>query len=86
MAITKILSKNMRLDKLIRYVQNPDKTDDAVFTYFRNCDSKDAAQRWQETKVLFGKTEGIQAFHIIQSFAPGVGTVTATVWFSPGLS
>ena len=71
MAITKILSKNMRLDKLIRYVQNPDKTDDAVFTYFRNCDSKDAAQRWQETKVLFGKTEGIQAFHIIQSFAPG---------------
>ena len=71
MAITKILSKNMRLDKLIRYIQNPDKTDDAVFTYFRNCDPEDAAQRWHETKVLFGKTEGIQAFHIIQSFAPG---------------
>jgi hypothetical protein len=32
MAITKILSKNMRLDKLIRYIQNPNKTDDAVFT------------------------------------------------------
>lgn len=71
MAVTKILSKQMRLDRLIRYVQNPDKTDDAVFTYFRNCDSKDTAQRWRETKVLFGKTEGIQAFHIIQSFAPG---------------
>ena len=71
MAVTKILSKNMRLDKLIRYVQNPDKTDDAVFTYFRNCDSEDAAQRWHETKVLFNKTEGVQAFHIIQSFAPG---------------
>ena len=71
MAVTKILSKNMRLDKLIRYVQNPDKTDDAVFTYFRNCDSEDAAQRWHETKVFFNKTEGVQAFHIIQSFAPG---------------
>ena len=71
MAITKILSKNMRLDKLIRYIQNPDKTDDAVFTYFRNCDSEDAAQRWRETKLFFNKTEGIQAFHIIQSFAPG---------------
>ena len=71
MAITKIHSKNMRLDKLIRYIQNPDKTDDAVLTYFRNCDPENAAQRWQETKVLFNKTEGIQAFHIIQSFAPG---------------
>ena len=71
MAITKILSKNMRIDRLIRYVQNPDKTDDAVFTYFQYCNAKDAAQRWQETKVLFGKTEGVQAFHIIQSFAPG---------------
>lgn len=71
MAVTKILSKNMRLDKLIRYVQNPDKTDDAVFTYFRNCDPEDAAQRWHETKVFFNKTEGVQAFHIIQSFAPG---------------
>ena len=71
MAVTKILSKNMRLDQLIRYVQNPDKTDDAVFTYFRNCDPEDAAQRWHETKVFFNKTEGVQAFHIIQSFAPG---------------
>ena len=71
MAVTKILSKNMRIDRLIRYVQNPDKTDDAVFTYFRNCDPKDAAQRWHETKVFFNKTEGVQAFHIIQSFAPG---------------
>ena len=71
MAVTKILSKNMRLDKLIRYIQNPDKTDDAVFTYFRNCGPEDAAQRWHETKVFFNKTEGIQAFHIIQSFAPG---------------
>ena len=71
MAITKILSKRMRLDKLIRYVQNPDKTDDAVFTYCQYCDPKDAAKQMQATKERYGKTDGIQAFHIIQSFSPG---------------
>ena len=70
MAITKILSKRMRLDKLIRYVQNPDKTDDAVFTYCQYCDTKDAAKQMQATKERYGKTDGIQAFHIIQSFSP----------------
>ena len=71
MAITKILSKRMRLDKLIRYVQNPDKTDDTVFTYCQYCDPKDAAKQMQATKERYGKTDGIQAFHIIQSFSPG---------------
>ena len=71
MAITKILSKNMRLDRLIRYIQNPDKTDDAVFTYCQYCDPKDAARQMRATKERYGKTDGIQAFHIIQSFAPG---------------
>ena len=71
MAITKILSKRMRLDKLIRYVQNPDKTDDAVFTYCQYCDPKNAAKQMQATKERYGKTDGIQAFHIIQSFSAG---------------
>ena len=71
MAITKILSKRMRLDKLIRYVQNPDKTDDAVFTYCQYCDPRDAAKQMQATKKRYDKTDGIQAFHIIQSFSPG---------------
>lgn len=70
MAITKILSKRMRLDKLIRYVQNPDKTDDAVFTYCQYCDPRDAAKQMQATKERYDKTDGIQAFHIIQSFSP----------------
>lgn len=71
MAITKILSKNMRLDRLIRYIQNPDKTDDEVFTYCQYCDPKAAARQMRATKERYGKTDGIQAFHIIQSFAPG---------------
>ena len=71
MAITKILSKNMRLDKLIRYIQNPDKTEESVLTFCQFCNLKDAARQWAETKRHIGKTDGIQAFHIIQSFAPG---------------
>ena len=71
MAITKSRSKNMRLDKLIRYIQNPDKTDDAVFTYCQYCNKKDAVQQWQDAKERWNKTDGVQAFHIIQSFAPG---------------
>ena len=71
MAITKILSKNMRLDRLVRYIQNPNKTDDAVFTYCQYCDPKAAARQMRATKERYGKTDGIQAFHIIQSFAPG---------------
>lgn len=71
MAITKILSKNMRLDRLIRYIQNRDKTDDEVFTYCQYCDPKAAARQMRATKERYGKTDGIQAFHIIQSFAPG---------------
>ena len=71
MAITKILSKNIRLDKLIRYIQNPDKTDDAVFIYCQYCNKKDAVQQWRDAKERWNKTDGVQAFHIIQSFAPG---------------
>lgn len=71
MAITKILSKNMRLDKLIRYIQNPDKTEESVLTFCQFCNPKDAARQWAETKRRIGKTDGIQAFHIIQSFALG---------------
>lgn len=71
MAVTKILSKKMRLDKLINYVINPDKTDDYVLTYFYNCPRDGAARQMKETKKRYSKTDGIQAFHIIQAFNPG---------------
>ena len=38
MAITKILAKNNRLDVLIRYVTNQDKTEEQVLTAYLNCD------------------------------------------------
>ena len=71
MAVTKILSKKMRVDKLIRYVLNPDKTDDYVLTYCFYCDKKTAAKQMLETKARYMKKDGIQAFHIIQAFDKG---------------
>ena len=71
MAVTKILAKHMRLDHLVRYVCNPKKTDEQVFVSSVGCVPESAARTWMDTKRRFGRTDGVQAFHIIQSFAPG---------------
>ena len=74
MAVTEILSRTMRIEKLINYVTNPAKTDETNYTYYYQVEPKIAAQSMRETKERNNKTDGIQAFHIIQSFA--VGEVT----------
>ena len=69
MAITKILAKHARLDVLIRYAIDGDKTEDRVLTAYQNCTEKNAYLRMMQTKSEVGKKDGIQAYHIIQSFA-----------------
>ena len=71
MAVTKILGKNHRLDVLINYATNPDKTDEQVLTSYIGCDPGYAARQMMDTKKALGKTDGRQCYHIIQSFAPG---------------
>ncbi len=71
MAVTKILAKDTRLDKLIRYVTNPKKTSEQVFVSSVGCVPETAAQTWMDTKRRFGRTDGVQAYHLIQSFKPG---------------
>ena len=71
MAVTKILAKTVRLDKLIRYVVNPKKTEEQVFISAVGCVPESAARTWKDTKRRFGRTEGVQAYHLIQSFKPG---------------
>ena len=70
MAITKILGKNHRVDVVIHYVINKDKTDEQVLTDYINCDPGFAYQQIMDTKRAVGKTGGRQCYHIIQSFAP----------------
>lgn len=71
MAVTKILSRRGRLDKAIRYVLNGDKTNEQVLTARFNCEPGWELKQMLDTKREYGKTDGVQYYHIIQSFKPG---------------
>lgn len=97
MATTKIWDIKGRLDILINYAANPEKTDgnnynemelqalhdvmayasDEYKTEKRlyvsgvNVTPDTAKDKMQQTKLRYGKTDGIIAFHSIQSFKPG---------------
>lgn len=60
----------MRLDKLIRYVGNKDKTDENTLLTCLNCEFDTAARQMMNTKQRYEKKTGVQAYHIIQSFMP----------------
>lgn len=71
MAVTKILAKHARLDVLINYALNGDKTEEKVLTASHNCDKQTAYFQMKQTKEDVKKTDGVQAYHLIQSFAEG---------------
>ena len=71
MAVTKILARKGRLDAGVSYVLNGDKTEDRILTDSINCDPGREARQMIETKRELGKEDGIQYYHMIQSFAPG---------------
>ena len=91
MAITKIIAIRDRLDKRVayvtnaektvlncgvRYIVNPEKTEQSFFTAVLNCSSPESAHReMMETKRRWRKTDGVQGYHFIQSFAPGEVTL-----------
>ena len=71
MAITKILARKGRLDVGINYVLNGDKTEERVLTAHLNCDPGRECRQMLDTKRAVGKTDGVQYYHMIQSFKPG---------------
>lgn len=71
MAVTKIYAKRARLDKLIRYVINPDKTDEMTLVSGLGCEVETAYDEMMQVKEQFHQTDGVQGYHIIQSFQPG---------------
>lgn len=96
MATTKIWDIKGRIDVLINYATNPDKTsktyneselqalhnvmdyasDDyktekSLYVSGVNVTPDTAKNKMQQTKLRYGKTDGIIAFHAIQSFKPG---------------
>jgi len=71
MAITKILARKGRLDIGINYVLNGDKTEERVLTARLNCEPGWECRQMLDTKRAVGKTDGVQYYHMIQSFKPG---------------
>ena len=71
MAITKILARKGRLDAGIKYILNGEKTEEQILTARLNCDPGRECRQMLETKRAYGKMDGVQYYHVIQSFKPG---------------
>ena len=71
MAVTKILARKGRLDLGIKYILNGDKTEDRILTTHLNCDPGRECRQMLDTKRAMGKMDGVQYYHVIQSFKPG---------------
>ena len=71
MAVTKILARNYRVDVGINYILNGDKTENMLLTDYQYCTAATAYSRMAHTKEHFGKTKGVQCYHMIQAFQPG---------------
>ena len=55
----------------IAYVVNGDKTEEQVLTAAQGCSLGSACAEMQDAKIRWNKTDGVQLYHIIQSFRPG---------------
>ena len=54
--------------QVMTYATNPDKTEKQFYTTGINCEVKDAVKQMQLVKTIYGKENGILAFHAEQSF------------------
>ena len=57
--------------RVMTYATNPDKTEKQFYTTGINCEVKDAVKQMQFVKTIYGKENGILAFHAYQSFNEG---------------
>ena len=57
--------------QVMTYAINPDKTEKQFYTTGINCEIEDAVKQMKFVKILYGKENGILAFHAYQSFNEG---------------
>ncbi len=69
-AVTKILARKGPLADGVGYILNEEKTD-ALLTVHLNCDPGREVREMLDTKRAYGKMDGVQYYHVIQSFKPG---------------
>ena len=68
MAVTKFLTRKTRLDTIIKYIMNGEKTEKMMYVSGVNCKPDTAIYEMQDTKKRFGKEDVRISYHIIQSF------------------
>lgn len=70
MALIKAINPNKRsLSRGIKYVTNSEKTNEYLISG-KDCDAQTALEEMKATKEMYGKTEGRQYKHFVQSFKP----------------
>ena len=57
--------------QVMTYATNPNKTEKQFYTTGINCEVKEADKQMQFVKIIYGKENGILAFHAYQSFSEG---------------
>jgi len=69
-AITKIFTVRLRLDHLLSYITDGEKTGNGILVSGVNCAPETAYQSMSSSFALNDKPLRVQGYHIIQSFAP----------------
>ena len=64
--------------QVMMYATNADKTEKQFYTTGINCEVKDSVKQMQLVKMIYGKENGILAFHAYQSFNEGEVTPEIT--------
>lgn len=59
------------LSNAVDYAFNRDKTEKTIYESAIGCGKGTAYREMMDTKRYFDKEDGIQGFHLVQSFAPG---------------
>ena len=62
---------------VINYASNSNKTEQMMYVTGINCNPKDAANEFMETKLMWNKTGGRLAYHGYQAFLEGDGQISA---------
>lgn len=69
MAVCKFISSKAPVNGALEYITQKEKTE-AKLIGGKNCVPENAAEEFEAVKRMFGKSDGRQYYHIIQSFSP----------------
>ena len=69
MAIVKFIASKCSMSYIFKYVMDNEKTEDKLISGV-NCSPESEFEEFTYVKERFGKTDGRQYYHIIQSFSP----------------